>query len=62
MQIKRTIDTTKATYDLIGLTSEEFNRVYSSYQQYMYRIRQDDEGDLLMQKMRKMADSSEVII
>lgn len=61
MKIKREIDCTKATYDLTGLTHEEFMRIYKSVEHYsMYTQRHYD--DAFTTKLREMANSNVTIV
>lgn len=67
MKIKREIDTTKATYDLTGLTHEQFTHLFQCYEKqqwYVYCNRKYPEKghDELLDKMREMAEKSIVII
>lgn len=62
MEIKRVLDTVNAKYDLIGLTREQFSRIYRSYLNEMYRIRHDCEGDDLLKKMQEMNNSDTLIV
>ena len=60
MNIKRTLKTEEATYDLTGLTHRQFTELLSCYEKqwYIYCNREiPDEGkDELLDKMRKMAE------
>lgn len=61
MEIKRTIDTTQAKYDLIGLTHEELKHLYYSYEKQWYvycNIQMPESGDdQLLDKMRQMIEN-----
>lgn len=56
MQIKTTLNTKDATYDLTGLTNQEFSVLCKAYEHYMYYIRHcpPDENDSMWSKMRKI--------
>jgi hypothetical protein len=58
MKIKRTFDTTQATYDLLELTDQEFSILCKAYEHYMYYIRHcpPAEEDSMWQKMRKLME------
>lgn len=68
MNIKRTIDTSKATYDIGGLDDEQFSFILQSlhhYCSYTMRHIPDDESTPLgnlMSKLNKMKNSSVTII
>ena len=64
MKIKRTLDTTKATYDLIELTDEEFNILCKAYEHYMFYIRHcpPSEEDSMWQKMKKLSEERITVI
>lgn len=65
MNIKRQLDTVKATYDITGLTKEQFSMLRDSYekQMYIYYNRYIDEGtDELLDKFKKIVESDTLII
>lgn len=63
MNIKRTIDTAKATYDITGLTREEFSRLYSVYRYESARLHHGySEHDELLKKFREMSDNDTLIV
>ncbi len=65
MEIKRTIDTKSATYDITGLTHEEFKRLFHCYEKqfYVYCNRYPEKGaDALLDKLREMSEMETVKI
>ena len=58
MQIKRILDTTKASYDLISLNDEEFSILCKAYEHYMFYIRHcpPAESDSMWNKMKKLQE------
>ena len=65
MQIKRTLDTAKATYDITGLTKEQFSKLFHCYEKQMYIWHNrypDPEEDELLKKLKEMSDSDTLII
>lgn len=65
MEIKRTLDTVKANYDILGLTKEQFSKLFHCYekQMYIWHNRQPEVGaDELYDKLQKMVNSDVLII
>jgi len=64
MNIKRILETAKATYDITGLTKEQFSLLLHSYrkQMYIWHNREIDINDELLNKLEKMADSDTLVI
>jgi hypothetical protein len=63
LKIKRVLDTTKATYDINGLTKEQFSMLMNAYIHYLnYICHCIPEGDKLYAKMREMSDSDILIL
>ena len=63
MNIKRTLDTAKATYDLLGLTREEFSRLYRAYRYESARLHNGPtEYDELLNKFEKMNDIDTLLV
>jgi len=65
MEIKRTIDTKTATYDITGLTGTEFRHLFQAYEKqwYVYCNRYpDDSADPLLAKLRKMIEAETIIV
>ena len=64
MNITRKLETSNATYDLTGLTKDQFRNLVQCYekQMYIYCNRSIPEDDELLNKFRKMADSDTLII
>ena len=56
MKITRTLDTKSATYDIIGISDEDFNMLCRSYERYMYEMRHcpPADDDILWQKMNQL--------
>ena len=63
MNIKRKLDTTKAEYDITGLTTEQFVKLLNAYTRYLFythhTLPADDE---LLTKLEKMRDSNIYVI
>lgn len=66
MEIKRTLNTDEATYDLIGLTHRQFSHLLQSYEKqwYMYcnRAYPEKVHDPLLDAMRELDGSRVTII
>lgn len=64
MQIKRTIDTSTATYDFLGVSQQDFNILFNAYEHYMSYIRHAPpaEDDALYNKMRKLMEDRITIV
>lgn len=65
MEIKRTLDTVSAKYDLIGLDKKQFGQLFHAYEKqwYIYCNRYPEKGDdPLLDKMRQMIESDTLII
>jgi len=65
MKITRKLETVNATYDLTGLTRQQFSKLLSSYekQMYIWHNRVPDVGaDELLDKMKQMVDSDTLVI
>ena len=63
MNIKRTIETANAKYDLMNLTREEFSRLYSAYRYESAKLHNGYyEHDELLKKFREMSDSDTLIV
>jgi hypothetical protein len=64
MQIKRTIDTAKATYDLLGLTREQFSRLFSAYEYEHFKLHNGfhPENDELLTKFEEMSNKDTLIV
>lgn len=64
MKVKRTLDTSDATYDLLELTDKEFYILVRAYENYMHYIRHcpPAEDDEMWNKMRKLSEEKITII
>ena len=65
MNIKRTLDTVKATYDITGLSKQQFGHLLACYEKqfYIYCDKYPEKGsDELLDKLREMKDSDTLII
>jgi len=63
MKITRTLNTTSATYDLVGLTEKEFNLLWVAYNHYNdYRMRRPDEDSELYKKMKQLQEDRITVV
>ncbi len=65
MQIKRTLDTVKANYDITGLNKEQFSKLFHCYEKQMYIWHNQcptKGADELFDKLQEMQDSDTLII
>lgn len=64
MQIKRTIDTTNATYDLVGLSRQQFSRLFSAYEHEHFKLHNGfhPENDELLTKFEEISSKDTLIV
>lgn len=64
MKIKRTLDTSTATYDFLEVSESDFNTMFKAYEHYMAYIRHAPpaEDDALYNKMRKLQEDRITVV